>query len=159
MVPVSEAEAIAEFARRMSSMVAASPPTGLAVVEAFVAFCREVRIAGAEDALMLEWGASRPHMLDGFADLRESPPKWDDAKYQWVGLTRQVRSGEGDDDTALSTFIYFAPASGDEPSSSIEFEGLDDLDAEVSRFLKKKYVAKLLETKPSRVNAFASEVG
>ena len=74
-------------------------------------------------------------------------------------MTRQVRSSGGDDDTALSTFLYFGEATGDEPSSNIEFEGTGDLEAQVKRFLKKEYVAKLLGTRPSRVTAFASEVG
>lgn len=159
MSEVTEAKAIAAFGRRMKPFVKSPPAAGMAVVEAFVAFCREVRVKGAADAVMLEWGASRPHRLDGFADLRGSAPAWDDAAYQWVGLTRLVRSGKGDDDVALSAFLYFAKAKGDEPASNIEFEGTDDLEAEVGRFVKNKYVAGLLKSKPSRVNAFASEVG
>lgn len=158
MAGMSEAKAVAAFARRMGPFIKSPPATGLAVVEAFVAFCRDVRVKGAEDAVMLEWGASRP-LLGGFTDLRESDPEWDDVECQWVGLTRQVRSGREDDDTALSANLYFGKAKGDEPASNIEFEGLDDLDAHVERFLKQKYVAKLLGSKPSRVTAFASEVG
>ena len=155
---VSEAKAVAEFARRMGPFIKSPPASGMAVVEAFVAFCRDVRVKDAQDAVMLEWGASRP-LLGGFTDLRESDPKWDDAKYQWVGLTRQVRSGNEDDDTALVAGLYFGKAKGDEPASDIEFEGMDDLDAHVGRLLKQKYVARLLGSKPSRVTAFASEVG
>src|SRR3954453_2975170 len=107
MAGISEAKAVAEFARRMGPFVKSPPAAGMAVVEAFVAFCRDVRVKGAEDAVMLEWGASRPHLLGGFTDLRESDPEWDDAEYQWVGLTRQVRSGKEDDDTALSANLYF----------------------------------------------------
>lgn len=159
MSQAPEAGAMAEFARRMSPFVAASPATGIAVVEEFFAFCRDVCIPGAVDVVMLEWGAPQPHLLNGFTDIRKLSPEFDETEYQWVGLTRQIQLGNGDDDTALSAFLYFQPAAGDEPSSGIEFQGIDDLDAEVDRFLKKKYLAKLLGTKPSRVTAFASEVG
>lgn len=131
----------------------------MAVVEAFVQFYRDVRVEDVDDSVMMEWGSSSPHLLDGFADLREVSPKFDETEYQWIGLTRQLQGDRGDDDTALCVFLYFGQATGDEPSSNIEFWGLDELDAQVSRFLKKAYVAELLATKPSRVTAFASGAG
>ena len=54
MGQVSESEAVAEFARQMAPFLGSPPATGMTVVEAFVAFCREIQITGAEDAVMLE---------------------------------------------------------------------------------------------------------
>ena len=159
MSAVSESEAVTLFAQQMTPFIASCPATARLVLDAFVGFYRDVRVQGAGDSMMLEWGASRPHLLDEFTDLREVSPQWDETEYQWVGLTRQIRSDQGDDDTALCVFLYFDKAAGNEPSSNIEFEGVDELESQVGRFLKKSYVAQLLAAKPSRVTAFASEVG
>ncbi|MGD9715246.1 MAG: hypothetical protein AB7V46_24795 [Thermomicrobiales bacterium] len=159
MPTLDEADAIQEFGRRLSPFLTTPTLPGHAVFDAFIEFCRDVRIVHAGDQLILEWGTMQPHVLNGFTDIRGQSPQWEDSRYQWIGLTRQIMSGSGDDDAALSAFVYFGPETGEEPSSCIEFEGLDALDASVERFLKKKYVTRLLGEMPSKVTAFVSEIG
>ena len=159
MPELTEAAAKAEFGQRMATFLDTAPATGMAVVDAFIAHYREVRIQNADDSVMLEWGSSSPHLLKGFTDLREIDVEWDENQYQWIGLTRQVQSGNEDDDTALCVSLYFELSTGDEPSSNIEFWGFNELEAALQKFLQKKFVSKLLATPPSRVTAFACEVG
>lgn len=157
---VPEQDAIQQFADVMAPFVHKSAATGGDVIEACANFYRDVRIDGVVDSLMLEWGTSRPHLLDGFTDLRESgSPRWDNEEYQWIGFTRQARTGKGDDDLALCLFLYFEKATGDDASGMIEFEGVDALDDNLKQFSSTPYVSQLLTTTPSRIAAFTSCVG
>jgi hypothetical protein len=159
MPTLNEADAIQEFGRRMSPLLTTPPSAAQVVFDAFIEFCRDVRIDNAGDQLMFEWGTMQPHVLNGFTDIRGQRPQWEAARYQWIGLTRQIMSGSGDDDAALSVFLFFGPETGEEPSSNIEFEGIENLEANVERFMKKKFVSQLLPTPPSKVTAFVSEIG
>lgn len=130
------------------------------LIEDFVRSYREVRIPGTRDSLMLEWGSTQPLLLDGFTDLRQSgPPKWGNSEQRWIGLTRQIEAGREDDNTALCAFFYFGTATGDEPSGTIEFAGVDSIDREMQRFYKTPFVADLLSKQAESVSVFVSEVG
>ncbi|QDT33125.1 hypothetical protein [Thalassoglobus polymorphus] len=130
------------------------------LIEDFVHNYREVRIPGARDSLMLEWGSIRPLLLDGFTDLRQhGRPMWGNSEQRWIGVTRQIDSGREDDNTALCAFFYFGTATGDEQSGTIEFVGVDTIDRELQRFYKAPFVADLLSKQAERISVFASEVG
>ncbi len=159
MRTVSEREAVRLFAQVMTPFIEVPPPAGREFFEAFARFHREVRVRGADDSVLLEWGSMTPHLLSSFTDLRVTDPDWDKVEYQWLGLSRQLKSAREDGDTALRAFVYFAPATGREPSSNIEFDGLDGLEAAFQRFAQVPYVAGLLGETPSRVTAFVGEVG
>lgn len=156
---VSQSEAIERFGRLMTPFIDSPPSQALQLFEAFVGFHRDVSVRGANDSLMLEWGVMTPHLLNGFTDLRVIDFKWDKQQYKWLGLSRQLKSDQDDGDRALRAFVYFAEAVGDEPSSNIEFDGLDGLDAALARFVGEPYVAELLALRPSRVTAFVGDVG
>ncbi len=156
---ISESEAIEHFARLMTPFIGSPPSQAVQLFDAFVGFHRDIRVRGADDSLLLEWGAMTPHLLSGFTDLRVSDFQWDNMEYKWLGLSRQLKSVQDDGDRALRVFVYFGEAVGDEPSSNIEFEGLIGLDAALARFVAEPYVAGLLALRPSRVTAFVGDVG
>jgi hypothetical protein len=104
-------------------------------------------------------GCHQPARLTRFADLRkEDFDDWDEARYKWIGLTREIALGRDDDDTVLCAFLYFGEATGDEPSGTVVCR-LENLDEQLGRFLGDAHVARLLALRPSRVTAFATEVG
>jgi hypothetical protein len=159
MRTVSEPEAIRLFARLMTPFIEVPPSTSRELFEVFVGFHREIRVRGADDSLMLEWGVLTPHRLDGFTDLRVCDFEWDKKVYQWLGLSRQLKSTQDDGDTALRAFVYFGDAVGGEPSSNMEFDGLEGLERALGRFVRQPYVAALLAARPSQVTAFVGEIG
>lgn len=159
MQTVSEREAVRLFAQVLTPFIESPPPAGMELFEAFARFHAEIRVRGADDSVMLEWGAMTPHLLNGFADLRATDFAWDKLEYQWLGLSRQLKSATGDGDTALRAFVYFGRSTGDEPSSNLEFDGLDGLEAAFQQFTQVPYVADLLGKRPSRVTAFVGSVG
>ena len=160
MPSVTEAAAIEMFADAMNPLIADVPSKGHIVLDAFARFCREVRILNASDGVMLEWGVHRPHLLDGFADIRgEVDVDWEDSEFQWIGFTRQINSTNEDGDTALCVNLFFGPATGSEPSSNIEFFDMAELDTQIGRLSKSKFVSALLDTQPSQIIAFAGEIG
>jgi len=158
MRTVSEREAVKLFGQLMTPFID-TPPVGMELFEAFARFHRDIRVQGAEDSVMLEWGVMTPHLLSGFTDLRVTDFDWDKAEYKWLGLSRQLKSAQGDGDTALRAFVYFGLPTGDEPSSNVEFDGLNGLEAAFQRFVQVPYVPSLLAQRPSRVTAFVGEVG
>lgn len=159
MPKISETEAIKEFAAMVTPMIAAPPKSGQIVLDAFLQFYRDVQITGAEDSLMLQAGASTPHCLTGFTDLREISPAWEEDELQWIGLTRQVLAGREDDDSGLSIFLYFDAPDGSEETAFVELWGLGELEGESERFQQNRFVAKLLGKTPSRINGFVAEIG
>ena len=161
MQTLTEAQAIKRFSQLMKPFITWPPATAQEVVDEVIAFYHNVRIADADDCLMLEWGSSRPHLLFGFTDLRGSQSvNWGEAAYQWLGLSRQVLSDKGDDAPSFCAYLYFDKADGTEPSSGLEFQkSLEELDSTVAEFASVPYVARLLASKPSQVNGFISEMG
>jgi hypothetical protein len=130
------------------------------LINGFVRHYREVRIHGAFDSLMLEWGSSRPMVLKGFVDIRRGrPPEWGEEKQRWIGVTRQINAGKDDDNTGLYAFFYFGPAACDEPSGTIEIEGTVSLERELERFYKTPFVANLVSQTPERFAVFADGTG
>jgi len=159
MKTVTASEAIGIFERLMTPFIETPPSSALEVYCALTQFHRDIRVTKADDSLMLEWGAMTPHLLNGFTDLRTTDFDWDNTKYRLIAVSHQLKSTQEDDDIALRAFIYFGPATSNEPSSNIEYDGLDELEAVLDRFVQVPYVAGLLATKPSRVTAFVGEVG
>lgn len=160
MQTLSELEAIELFERLMTPFINSPPSSGMELFQVFADFHRDIRVRDTDDSLMLEWGVMTPLIRNGFTDSRVGGDSvWGKEEYQWLGLSRQLKSTQEDDDTALRAFVYFGLALGDEPSSNIEYDGLDELEAALTRFVQQPYVTKLLEARPSRVTAFVSEVG
>ncbi len=159
MPTVSEREAVKLFGEAMTPYIENPPSVSMELFAAFARFHRDIRVEGAEDSVMLEWAIMTPHRLHGFTDIRVTNFTWESTEYQCLCLSRQLKSAQGDGDTALRVFAYFDPPSGDEPSSNIEFDGLDGLEAAFQQFVQVPYVAALLAKRPSRVTAFVGEVG
>lgn len=159
MVEASEQEAIDRFAILMNGFIDSPLASARVIVDALVEEFRAVRVEGAQDKLQFEWGATSPHKLDRFTDLRtEEFDGWVDERYQWIGVTREMGEGGDDDDAALCAFLYFDAAGADEPSGLVACR-LANLDARLAKFLAGAGVADLLTRIPSRITAFASEVG
>ncbi len=159
MGEVSEREAVERFAALMNGFIASPPTTAQAIVDAVVEQFRTVRVKGVRDKLQFEWGDTSPHKLNRFADIRtEEFDGWEDGRFQWVGVSRELPANEDDDDTALCAFLYFGPAGENEPSGIVTCR-LENLDARLGKFLGDAQVAKLLAQRPSRITAFATEVG
>jgi hypothetical protein len=119
----------------MNGFIASPPATAKAIVDAVVEQFRAVRVKGVRDKLQFEWGDSSPHKLTRFADIRtEEFDGWEDGRFQWVGVSRELPADEDDDDTALCTFLYFGPAGEDEPSGTVVCR-LENLDAQLGKFL------------------------
>ena len=156
---VSEQEAVRRFATLMNGFIDSPPASARVVVDALVEEFRVVRVAGAQDKLQFEWGVNSPHKLVRFADLRtEELDGWEDESYQWLGVTRELGAGEDDDDTALCAFLYFGAGGEDEPSGLVACRTAN-LDSRLAKFLGDAGVSGLLTRAPSRITAFASEVG
>jgi hypothetical protein len=159
MAEVSERVAVKRFAALMDGFIASPPGTAREIVDAVVEQFRAVRVKGVRDKLQFEWGDTSPHKLTRFADLRtEEFAGFERQRFQWVGVTRELPANEDDDDTALCAFLYFGPAGEDEPSGTI-VSRLENLDARLEKFLSDGRVTELLAQRPSRITAFASEVG
>ncbi len=159
MEEVAEREAIDRFAALMNGFIASPPETGKVIVDAVVEQFRAVRVTGVRDKLQFEWGHTSPHKLTRFTDIRtEEFEGWEDAQFQWIGVSRELPANEDDDDTALCAFLYFGPAGEDDPSGTVTCR-LENLDARLNKFLGVAYVAQLLAGRPSRITAFASDVG
>ncbi len=144
------------------------------MLDQFVQFYRDTRITGASleedgDMLLLEWGATQPHLLDRFTDLRTCNPnrlKFDPTSYEWLGLTRQLFASAGDEDAefddgaiTLCIFLFFEPATDEQESSNIWVHTPADISSGLAEFTRTGYVKRLLALRPSRVNAFISAVG
>ena len=144
MVEVSEQEAIARFAALMNGFIDSPPASARVIVDALVEEFRAVRVEGAQNKLQFEWGANSPHKLARFADLRtEELDGWEDERYRWLGVSRELGAGEDDDDTALCAFLYFDAAGADEPSGLVACR-MANLDARLAKFLTSAGVAALL---------------
>jgi hypothetical protein len=154
-----EDAAIKLFAKLLLPFHKTPTAQGSIAVDAMLHFFSTVPIRQAEDGLMIEWGASSPLIMNGLVDLRDERLDSFSEQYQYLGLSRQVRIRQDDDDFELAVFLYFDRAMGGEPSSNIEIEGQDGLEKAAYKLLQKEYVAKLLKTKPSRVNVFIHGAG
>jgi hypothetical protein len=155
---IDETEAISQWSDVLGSTE--SFANARTLIDAFVRHYREVRIQGAFDSLMLEWGSSRPMLLQGFVDIRHGKqPQWGPYERRWIGVTRQINAGRDDDNTALCVYFYFGPVTGNEPSGTIEIEETATLDLELERFFKTPYVEDLVAQTPESVSVFAGEVG
>ncbi len=159
MPTVSEREAVRLFAEAMTPFIQQPPTVGMELFEAFASFHRDIRVQGTGDSVMMEWGIMTPQRLSRFTDIRVTDFTWESTKYQCLALSRQLKSEQGDGDTALRVFAFFDPPRGDELASNIEFDGLDGLEGAFQQFVQVPYVAGLLAKRPSQVTAIVGEVG
>ena len=157
---IDDAECTRRFAVTFSQFLQTSTCTADDIFESFIEFYREVRTRGGDDTLMLEWGATKPLLIEEFADLRQHGDlEWGDNECEWFGMTRQVRSGREDDDTALCVYLYYETATNGSDSGMLEINGVNSVEASTEKLRNNIYVSNLLSTKPTCTVVFASSVG
>ena len=173
MTTVSQNEAVEQFSQLMAPYISSPDVNVHQLLAGFTSFYEQVRVAGAlldsdHDMLLLEWGATVPHLIDSFQDFRnlaDDELKFAGHEHRWLGLTRQIYIGEDEqvefDDAAigLCAFLFFGAAAGGEPSSSIWVQTPAVLREKLDEFLNVPYVRGLVESRPMRVNVFISAIG
>lgn len=160
--------AIADFLAMGQRLQAEGPLNGERALEALATWYQETRVEGAaldEDAdmLLLQWGATRPLVLSGPADLREvgdTDLRFVERDLQYLDFTRQVFAAVDDeeafDDAAvqMSITLGFSPADGSEPGANRWIATPGDLEAARREFLGVPFVKERIAL-PARVIAIS----
>jgi hypothetical protein len=179
---VSQEKAVEQFAQLMAPYLDLASPSveSRAIFDTVLSFYREVRIEGTnldhdDDMLLLQWGATKPLLIDGFTDLRplaDEHVKMADRAERYISITRQIfveveyaEDVEFEilefDDLAigLTVALFFGPAGRREPSSNLWIATPADVQVKMEEFSTVPYVNDLLDSQPLRINVYVDAVG
>lgn len=172
MTEISQEDAVNWFSQLTKPFFSSNTDPRL-LIEVIIKFYRDVRIAelsvGTDgDMLLLQWGITKPFLISDFADFRHlsnGEVNFDYREFQYINLTRQIFAFENEetefDDEAIGLCVdlIFFEKSGDEPSSNLRVTSPSELDDITKEFLQNSFVKKLVDSKPSLVNAYVTNVG
>ncbi len=162
----SEEETVAKFAELLNPFLH-SAVNPLSVIEVVANFYRNFRIAGtsledSDDMLLLEWGTNRPFRFTGFRYLL-GDVDMEHSERQWLGLTRQIFFPPTEEDMEfgagaiqLCAHLYFEESSGKSTPSALWVSHPDELDDQIAEFLENPFVASLVASPPTLLNAFVT---
>jgi len=157
-------DAVAEFLALGERLLASASPTGREAFEALASWYRQTRVEGAPleagaDMLLVQWGASRPPVVEGPTDLREvrdGDLRFGDEEVVFLDIARQVFPvGDDDDDdfdeaaVQMSVLLGFARAEGGEPDANHWITTPDEVDEARRQLREVPLVASLLDA-PAR---------